>query len=99
MNPNSPSYGEGATLETMKAGAPLAGAGGPPAPGGASPIPNGLLEGLTGLDAPSGSTDPVTSGAARGAGPGVAALGIPQDAAAEDRADREAIGPATLNAL
>lgn len=98
MNPNSPSYGEGATLETMKAGAPLAGAGGAsaPAPGGAAAS---LLDGVTGLGAPSMSGDPVTSGAAMGAGPGVDALGLPQDATGEDRADREALGPAALQAL
>lgn len=92
MNPNSPSYGEGATLETLKAGAPLAaGGGGVSAPArGADP-----LAALTPLGAPTTDpTTPVTAGAALGDGPGVSALGLPQTPDDEKRADAKALGPA-----
>lgn len=99
MNPNSPSYGEGATLETMRQGAPLAGQGSPAAPG-AAPQGGSLLDGLTGLSAPSSAPgQPVTSGAAEGAGPGIESLGLPTTPNDERRADAQALGPAAMQAL
>lgn len=100
MNPNSPSYGEGATLETLKAGAPMAAGGSPMGAAPAGGAPTSLLDGLTGLGAPTQNAgEPVTSGAARGAGAGVDALGLPQTGLDEKRADNETLGPAAMNAL
>ncbi len=100
MNPNSPSYGEGATLETLKAGAPM---GAAPAGGGAAPGAGGgvdLLSALTGFDAPSTRPgEPVTAGAAAGAGPGLEALGLPLTPEDERQADVKALGPAAINVL
>lgn len=99
MNPNSPSYGEGATLETLKAGAPM---GAPPS-GGTAPAPGGgvdLLAAVTGFDAPSARPDePVTAGASAGAGPGLEALGLPLTPEDERQADVKALGPGAINAL
>ena len=99
MNPNSPSYGEGATLETLKAGAPMGPAQASPGGGGA---PGGvdLLSALTGFDAPSTRPgEPVTAGAAAGAGPGLEALGLPLTPEDERQADVKALGPAAINVL
>ena len=100
MNPNSPSYGEGAALESMRAGAPLAGQG---ALAGAATQPGPPLDPFAGAT-PFGATSqdpltPVTAGAARGAGPGVAALGLPQSPQELARADVRAIGPAAIQAM
>lgn len=97
MDPNSPGYGEVADVQSLAQAAPLAGSAGASPSGGApagGPPPN-----LVGLGAPSGDSRPVTSGAAKGAGPGLEALGLPQDPIAESRADAKAVSPATLNAM
>lgn len=99
MNPNSPSYGEGAALESMKAGAPMA--GGPLAGAAAQPGPPvDPFAGATPLGAPTQAPGmPVTAGAALGAGPGVAALGMPQSPAEQARADVRALGPGAIQAM
>lgn len=99
MNPNSPSYGEGAALESISSSAPLAGASGASgsASGGGGADP---MAGMVGLDAPTQAPgEPVTAGAALGAGPGPDVLGLPMDPAAEKRADARSLDPALMNAL
>lgn len=100
MNPNSPSYGEGAALESMRAGAPMAGQG---ALAGAAARPGGPVDpfaGMTPFGAGSGDpTTPVTAGAAMGAGPGLSALGVPQSPQQANRQDVAALGPGALQAL
>lgn len=89
LSPSSPAYGDGVDLQNIKAGAPQGGGGnGPAAPGGAPrPAP-------TGFGVPSEQPNvPVTAGASAGAGPGLDALGLPQDPVAKDRADVAALGP------
>lgn len=69
-------YGEQATFRTDQAGAPMAaspGASGPPV----SPVD---LSSVVGFNAPTSRPgEPVTAGAAAGAGPGVEALGLSDD--------------------
>lgn len=101
MNPNSPSYGEGAALESMKAGAPMAGGG---ALAGAAQQPGPPVDpfaGMTPFGAPSQAPGtPVTSGAALGAGPGPDVLGLgPKTAAEAQRSDVQALPPGTVHAL
>lgn len=98
MNPNSPSYGEGAALESLKQTAPMAGSTGAPAgpQGGGMPID---MSRIVGLGAPSQDQRPVTSGAAAGAGPGPELLGLPMDPVSERRADVQSLSPAMINAL
>jgi hypothetical protein len=97
MNPNSPSYGEGATLDNLKSSAPLAGAARQPAPAATSG--NKFAE-QPPLSAPSTNPDqPVTAGADQGAGAGSSALNLPQTPGDERRADVAAIGPAAMKAL
>lgn len=99
LNPNSPQYGEGATLESLKAGAPMAsGGGGGGAPQGGAPVDP--IAALTALGAPSQLPDmPVTAGAASGEGPGVDVLGLPQTPADQDRADVAALPPGLVKML
>lgn len=74
-------YGERQNLEQLQQSAPLS-----ESPGGdvGAPEPAVDLSGLVGFDQPSQMPDvPVTAGAEAGAGPGLEALGLP-DQAAED---------------
>lgn len=97
MDPNSPSYGEVADVQSLQQAAPLAGPSGAAAQGGA---PGGNpLAALMGLGAPGSGGLPVTAGASAGAGPGPEALGLPGDALSEDKADAQSLSPATINAL
>lgn len=101
MNPNSPSYGEGAALESMAAGAPMAGGG---ALAGAATQPGPPVDpfaGMTPFGAPSQAPGmPVTAGAAAGAGPGPDVLGLgPKTAAEAQRSDVQALPPGTVHAL
>lgn len=80
-------YGENATYRELQSSAPLAGVA---ASGGGAPqaTPGALLEGLTGLGAPSQMPgQPVTAGAPAGPGPGPEALGLPADPMAMKKAD------------
>lgn len=99
LDPDSPPYGEGAEIASLKSAAPLAGG-----PGGSATSPQGAsmadaFSGLTGLGAPSGSAEPVTSGAAAGAGPGPQVLGLPLTEADEKRADVRALPEGMLAAM
>lgn len=89
MNPNSPSYGEGADLESLASAAPMGAA----PPGGSAPQGGGAPA-LPSFNSPGDPSVPITSGAALGAGPGVGALGLPQGEGEERRADARALGPA-----
>ena len=89
MNPNSPSYGEVADLESLQQAAPVAGSPGAQGAGQAAGGDPGLIP----LDAESQAGLPVTAGAELGAGPGMEALGLPQSAAEERQADAQALGP------
>lgn len=73
--PSGGAYGERQELEQLQQSAPLA-----ETPGGdvGAPMPVDLTEGVIGFDAPSQMPDePVTAGASMGAGPGLEALGLP----------------------
>lgn len=73
--PSGGAYGERQELEQMQQGAPLSAS-----PGGdvGAPQPADITEGLVGFDAPTQEPDtPVTAGAALGEGPGMEALGLP----------------------
>lgn len=101
MNPNSPSYGEGAALEQMSAGAPLAGQ--PGALSGAARMPQAPVDPLAGampFGAPTQAPGmPVTAGAPLGAGPGPRALGLAQTPTEQARADVAALPPGAVQAL
>lgn len=100
LNPNAPAYGEGAALEQMKSGAPLAGGG---ALAGAAQQPSAPVDPLAGatpFGAPSQAPGmPITAGAAQGAGPGPDVLGLPTDPAGERKMDFAALPPGMLQAL
>lgn len=74
--PSGGKYGERQELEQLQQAAPVSAS-----PGGdvGMPQPAGdITAGLVGLDAPTQEPDtPVTAGAARGEGPGLEALGLP----------------------
>ncbi|GAA4890922.1 hypothetical protein ACFPM3_20195 [Streptomyces coeruleoprunus] len=73
--PSGGAYGERQELERIQQAAPLSAS-----PGGdvGAPAPVDLTEGLIGLDAPTQlPEEPVTAGAALGEGPGLEALGLP----------------------
>lgn len=73
--PSGGAYGERKELDQLQQSAPLAAS-----PGGdvGAPAPVDLTEGLIGFDAPSQMPEePVTAGAAMGAGAGLEALGLP----------------------
>lgn len=92
MSASDPAYGEGVTLENLRAGAPTAGSRG--APMTAAPAAN-PLESIVGLGAASQQPGtPVTAGAAAGSGPGLEALGLPQTPVEETRADARVLAPA-----
>jgi hypothetical protein len=101
MNPDSPAYGESAALESMKAGAPMAGQAG--ALSGAAQQPTPQMDpfaGQTPFGAPSQNPgQPITAGAAVGAGPGTSALGLPQSPRDAARQDVSALGDSTIQAL
>lgn len=101
MNPNSPAYGEGAALESMRSGAPLAGQ--PGALAGAAQLPQAPVDpfaGATPFGAPTQNPGmPVTAGANAGPGPGMGALGVPMTPGDEAKADVRAIGPAAIQAM
>jgi|GEM_PF-3839441 len=94
-------YGEGQEMQAIQGGAAMAaqpGAGGPG--GGGGPDLAAMLSGLTPLSA--GSTDPnepVTAGAAMGAGAGPGALGLPTDEVAERSADAQALREGMVQAI
>lgn len=91
MDASSPAYGEGVTLENLRAGAPTAGSRG--APTSAAPAAN-PLESVIGFGAPTQQPGtPVTAGAAAGSGPGPEALGLPQSPIEETRADARVLAP------
>jgi hypothetical protein len=95
LTDRDPQYGEGVTLDNLKKSAPLA--SGAPAPTGAPPDVASALAGMGVVGLGEGSQlpgQPVTAGAAMGAGAGVEALGLPQDPQAEVTADARALGPA-----
>lgn len=76
--PSGGKYGERQELEQMQQAAPVSAS-----PGGdvGAPQPVDITEGLIGLDAPTQMPDePVTAGAAMGDGPGLEALGLPNEA-------------------
>ena len=100
MNPDSPSYGESAALESMKAGAPMAG-GGALSGAAAQPAPQvDPFAGMTPFGAPTQNPgQPVTAGASAGAGPGTSALGLPQSPREAARQDVSALGDSTIQAL
>lgn len=73
--PSGGDYGARKELEDMQQAVPLAAS-----PGGdvGAPQPADITEGLVGFDAPTQNPEePVTAGAERGAGPGLEALGLP----------------------
>lgn len=73
--PSGGAYGERQQLEQLQQAAPLSASPGGDAGGGP---PADLTEGLIGLGEPSQLPDePVTAGAAAGLGPGLEALGLP----------------------
>lgn len=102
MNPNSPSYGEGAALESMRSAAPMAGQ--PGALAGAAQLPQAPVDpfaGATPFGAPTQAPGmPVTAGAAAGPGPGPSAIGVsPQTPQQAARADVAALGPGAVQAM
>lgn len=96
MNPNSPSYGEVADVQSLQQSAPTSA---PTANATATPSGANPLASLVGLGAPSQDQLPVTAGAAAGAGPGPEALGLPQTPQQLARADVQALGPGFVSAL
>lgn len=96
MNPNSPSYGDTADVQSLQQAAPTSAAtsNATATPAGADP-----LAALVGMGAPSQDQLPVTAGAAVGAGPGPDALGLPQTPQQLARADVKALGPGFAAAL
>ena len=105
MDPDSPPYGEHAEIANLQAMAKPAmqnGAGSGPAVAAGTPASfDDLISGagIHGLSDPSANPMPVTSGAAAGAGPGPAALGLPQTLADEKRADVQALPEGMLAAM
>lgn len=98
LDPNEAPYGEGAEIASLKAAAPTGPTTQQPAPGGGgAAMPD--FSGVTGLAAPSQNSDPVTSGAAAGPGPGAASLGLPLSADDEKRADVRALPDGMLQAM
>lgn len=96
MDPNSPSYGEVADVQSLASSSPMAA---PAAATGSAPAGVDLTS-VVGLGDTSRYPDqPVTSGAALGAGPGADALGLPQTSADRQRADVRAIGPGAVQAM
>lgn len=76
--PSGGAYGERQELEQLQQAAPVSAS-----PGGdvGAPQPADITEGLVGFDAPTQEPDtPVTAGAAMGDGPGLEALGLPNEA-------------------
>lgn len=98
LNPKEPEYGERQALENLSSAAPLATSpSGPPQV--QAPAPNPLAA-LTGMGAPTTRPgEPVTAGAAAGAGPGVDALGLPRNPAEEQRSDAAQLSPGMVQAL
>lgn len=98
MDSNAPAYGENLEIQNLKSAAPMAGtAGAPIAPQGQGGLD---LSRIVGLSAPSQRADePVTAGAAAGAGPGPEALGLPTTKVQEDRADARSLPPGLVQAL
>lgn len=93
-------YGENKEFREVQQGAQVASAG--PAGGAPSGGPDmaSMLAGLTGMGAPSGDpNEPVTAGAAMGAGPGPESLGLPQDGFDMNKADAAAIPAGQLQAM
>jgi hypothetical protein len=77
--PSGGAYGERKELEQLQQSAPLSASPGGDAGAG---MPADLTEGLIGLDAPTQMPEePVTAGAALGEGPGLEALGLPNQPA------------------
>src|SRR5690606_2963822 len=89
MNPNSPSYGKVADVQSLPHAAPLAGTAGAPVGRAGAPAPPSFV----GLGEPSQDQLPVSAGVPLGAGPGAEALGLPQDATEERGADARSLGP------
>lgn len=89
-------YGEKQSLDNLRTDAPLAGTAGAPVGALAGQPGQHPLAGLSGLlGAGTARPDqPVTAGAALGAGPGPEALGLPTDPTQEASADARALGPA-----
>jgi len=97
MNPAEPEYGERQALENLTSAAPTA-SGASASAGVGSPVD--MLAGITPLGAGTQMPDePITAGAARGAGPGVEALGLPTDQVGLNKADAKAIPPGQKQAL
>lgn len=93
-------YGSAQDMAQLQGGAAMAAQPGVGGPGGGGPDLAAMLSGLTPLSA--GSTDPnepVTAGAAMGAGAGPDALGLPTDEVSERSADARAIPPGQLQAM
>lgn len=89
-------YGENATFRELQGGAPLAStaAGSPANAVDPAVAAEQVLSQLTGLGEPSlDPNQPVTAGAAAGAGPGMEALGLPMTDLDERKADARALGP------
>lgn len=88
-------YGEQSAMQSIQAGAPMA--GNALGPGGASPSPMMPPGGGSGADvvpfgAPSGRSDePITAGIDMGAGPGSASLGMLDEKTLQERADKESL--------
>jgi hypothetical protein len=97
LNPKEPEYGERQALENLASAAPLATtpSGSPQAQAPVNP-----MAALTSLSAPTARPgEPVTAGAAVGAGPGVDVLGLPRNPGEEQRSDAAQMSPGMLQAL
>lgn len=94
-------YGEAQDLAQIQGGAAMAAKpGGVGGPGGGGPDLAAMLAGLTPMSAESTDpNEPVTAGAAMGAGVGPDALGLPMDAVGERSADAKAIPQGQLQAM
>lgn len=95
-------YGEAQDMRAVQGGARMGADGAAAAAAGAAGGSDlgALLAGLTGFDAASGAPDePVTAGAAAGAGAGPESLGLPTDAVSERSADAKAIPEGQLRAM
>jgi hypothetical protein len=93
-----PAYGDGVTLQNLKAGAPLAQTASSASAAQAPAVDP--FAAVPGFGTPTQQPEtPITAGAAAGAGPGPEVLGLPQDEVQERTADARALLPAVQSMI